>query len=116
MVIWGPGFHHLGTKGKVKTPPVVNILAGITRRTAIDILERENVPVSEMNFGRDALYVADEVFLTGTAAEITPVREVDRLEISKGAPGEITKMVQDIYTNGVRGNIDWMQKYITRFN
>ena len=103
-------------EGKVKTPPVVNILAGITRRTAIDILERENVPVSEMNFGRDALYVADEVFLTGTAAEITPVREVDRLEISKGAPGEITKMVQDIYTNGVRGNVEWMKKYITRYN
>ena len=102
-------------EGKVKTPPVVNILAGITRRTAIDILERQNIPVSEMHFGRDALYVADEVFMTGTAAEITPVREVDRLTIGENSPGSITKMVQDIYTAGVRGEVDWMKKYITQY-
>ena len=102
-------------EGKVKTPPVVNILAGITRRTAIDILERQNISVSEMHFGRDALYVADEVFMTGTAAEITPVREVDRLNIGDSSPGSITKMVQEIYTSGVRGKIDWMKKYITQY-
>lgn len=102
-------------EGKVKTPPVVNILAGITRRTAIDILERNNVQVSEMHFGRDAIYVADEVFLTGTAAEITPVREADRLKIGPDTPGPITKMVQETYTQGVRGQVDWMRKYITRY-
>lgn len=99
--------------GKVKTPPVVNILAGITRRTAMDILERNDVRVEEMPFGRDGLYVADEVFMTGTAAEITPVREVDRLSIGGGRPGPITRMVQETYRKGVRGEVDWMRKYIT---
>lgn len=99
--------------GVVKTPPVVNILGGITRRTAIDILRHEGHTVHEMNFGRDALYVADEVFLTGTAAEVTPVREVDRREV--GVPGAITRQVQQIYGDGVRGGIDWMKPYITHF-
>ena len=79
--------------GVVKTPPVVNILGGITRRTVIDILKRESIPVYEMHFGRDALYVGDEVFLSGTAAEITPVREIDRRTVG----------------------VDWMRPYITRF-
>ena len=99
--------------GVVKTPPVVNILGGITRRTVIDILKHENVPVHEMHFGRDALYVGDEVFLTGTAAEVTPVREVDRREV--GIPGPITRRVQEVYTLGVRGEIPWMQGHITRW-
>ena len=63
--------------GVVKTPSVTNILAGITRRTAIEILDHLGVSVDETLFGRDALYVADEVFMTGTAAEITPVRQAD---------------------------------------
>jgi len=102
-------------EGRVKTPPVVNILAGITRRTSIDILEREGIRVDEMPFGRDALYVADEVFLTGTAAEVTPVRQIDRLEIGEGKPGPITRMVQKIYSEGVRGKVPWMRKYITQY-
>jgi branched-chain amino acid aminotransferase len=99
--------------GVVKTPPVVNILGGLTRRTVIDILHHENIPVHEMHFGRDALYVGDEVFLSGTAAEITPVREVDRREVGK--PGPITRRVQEIYGEGVRGGVDWMKQYVTRF-
>ncbi len=101
--------------GVVKTPPVINILAGITRRTAIQILEHEGYPVKEMAFGRDALYVADEIFMTGTAAEITPIREVDRRRVGTGKPGELTRMVQDIYLSGVRGEVDWMRKFITRY-
>ena len=92
-----------------KTPPVVNILAGITRRTTIDILERSGFRVDEQPFGRDALYVADEVFMTGTAAEITPVSQVDRLPVGKGQPGPITKLVQEVYSKGVRGEIDWLR-------
>ncbi|MCB9777034.1 MAG: branched-chain amino acid transaminase [Alphaproteobacteria bacterium] len=99
--------------GVVKTPPVVNILAGITRRTAIEILERMGLSVREMPFGRDALYVADEIFMTGTAAEITPIREVDRREV--GEPGPITRRVQEIYRAGVRGEVEWMKPYITRY-
>ena len=99
-------------EGKVKTPPVVNILAGITRRTAIDILEYNNIQVEEQPFGRDAIYVADEVFMTGTAAEITPVRECDRLTIPH-SPGPITKLVQETYMDGVHGRVDWMKGFIT---
>jgi branched-chain amino acid aminotransferase len=99
--------------GVVKTPPTVNILAGITRRTAIDILARDGIHVREMPFGRDALYVADEVFMTGTAAELTPVRQVDRLDV--GEPGEITKRVQQVYLDGVAGKVDWLRPYITRY-
>ena len=99
--------------GIVKTPPTVNILAGITRRTAIDILAQEGIQVHEMPFGRDALYVADEIFMTGTAAEITPVREVDRREV--GEPGPITKRVQQTYLAGVKGEVDWMKPFITTY-
>jgi branched-chain amino acid aminotransferase len=99
--------------GVVKTPPVVNILGGITRRTVIDILKHEGIPVHEMQFGRDALYVGDEVFLSGTAAEITPVREIDRREVGK--PGPITRKVQEIYGAGVRGDVEWLKPYISRW-
>jgi branched-chain amino acid aminotransferase len=99
--------------GVVKTPQVVNILAGITRRTAFDILLREGIQVHEMPFGRDALYVADEVFLTGTAAEITPVREIDRREV--GPPGPITRRVQETYLAGVRGEVPWMRPFISTY-
>lgn len=99
--------------GVVKTPPVVNILGGITRRTAIQILEREGIKVHEMTFGRDALYIADEIFMTGTAAEVTPIREVDRRSV--GEPGAITRQVQDVYTAGVRGEVPWMKPFITTF-
>lgn len=99
--------------GVIKTPPVVNILAGITRRTAFDILRREGLTVHEVPFGRDGLYVADEIFMTGTAAEITPIREVDRREV--GPPGPITRRVQETYTAGVRGQVDWLRPYITPY-
>lgn len=97
--------------GEVMTPPVMNILAGITRDTAISILKREGVPLHEGQFGRDALYTADEIFLTGTAAEITPIREMDHRPV--GRPGPVTRMVQQTYLSGVRGEVDWMKGWIT---
>jgi len=99
--------------GLVKTPVVSNILAGITRRTMIEILEHHGFEVRETLFGRDALYVADEVFLTGTAAEVTPVRSVDRRQIGEGLPGPITRTVQAAYLDVVRGRAEWGQDYIT---
>ena len=99
--------------GVVKTPPIVNILGGITRKTAIEIMEHEGHTITETSFGRDALYVADEIFMTGTAAEITPVREVDRRPV--GPPGPLTKMVQQTYLDGVRGRVDWMKDMITTY-
>ena len=101
--------------GVVKTPSVTNILAGITRRTVIEILNRQGVDVQETLFGRDALYVAHEVFLTGTAAEVTPVRAVDRRAIGGGEPGPITRKVQATYQDALRGRVDWAKHYIARY-
>ena len=98
-------------EGVVYTPDTVNILDGITRRTVLDILRRQGVPVREARFGRDLLYVADEAFMVGTAAEVTPIRQVDRLDIP--APGPVTQAVQAEYLAGVRGGVEWMQALIT---
>jgi branched-chain amino acid aminotransferase len=99
--------------GIVQTPPVTNILPGITRETAIEILAHEGKTVQENLFGRDALYVADEIFMTGTAAEITPVREVDHRTV--GEPGPVTRAVQETYAGGVRGRVQWMRPFITSY-
>jgi branched-chain amino acid aminotransferase len=99
--------------GKVKTPPTANILPGITRKTCIEIFERLGLPVEEAFFGRDAVYVADEAFLCGTAAEITPVRSLDRRNIGAGKPGPITREIQRLYLDGVRGKVDWLTHHIT---
>ena len=99
--------------GVVKTPPVANILPGITRRTVIEILKHEGYEVKEQFFGRDAFYVADEAFMCGTAAEVTPIQSVDRRVVGGGTPGTVTKLVQDRYLRGVRGEVDWLKKYIT---
>jgi len=91
--------------GVVRTPPTsAAILAGITRDTAIALLRERGVEVREEGIARDELYTADEVFLTGTAAEITPVREIDHRKV--GRPGPVTRMVQDSYLAGVRGEIE----------
>ncbi len=99
--------------GTIKTPPVSNILPGITRRSVIEILRHEGYEVVEQLFGRDAFYVADEAFMCGTAAEVTPIQSVDRREISSGKPGPITRRVQAIYLDAVRGKVPWLQKHIT---
>lgn len=98
----------------VTTPPVQNVLGGITRDTVLRILERQGVTCRERRFGRDALYCADEAFLTGTAAEITPIREYDLRVVGQGTPGPITRAVQATYLAGVRGEVDWMRPMITR--
>jgi branched-chain amino acid aminotransferase len=98
--------------GVVYTPDTVNILDGITRRTVIEILQQNDHTVRECRFGRDLLYVADEVFVVGTAAEVTPIRQIDRLDMPN-PPGPITQQVQKTYLNGVRGKVDWLQEYIT---
>lgn len=94
--------------GIVYTPPAQNILPGITRASVIDLLRHEGYEVREQLFGRDALYVADEVFLCGTAAEITPVREVDRRTVGTGAR-PVTSWVQKAYSDAVHGRTAWMR-------
>lgn len=98
--------------GVVYTPDPVNILDGITRRTILEILEHEGYTVRQTRFGRDLLYVADEIFMVGTAAEVTPIRQIDRLDLP-AVPGPVTQTVQRIYLDGVRGKVDWMKPLIT---
>jgi branched-chain amino acid aminotransferase len=97
--------------GVVKTPPVANILPGITRRTVMEILAHEGIEVREQLFGRDAFYVAEEAFMCGTAAEITPIHSLDRRVI--GTPGPVTRKVQQVYADAVRGKVDWLRSGIT---
>jgi branched-chain amino acid aminotransferase len=81
---------------KIYTPPVsASILAGLTRNTVIDLARSLGLTVVEENIPRELLYIADEVFLTGTAAEVTPVRSVDRNEIGSGTRGPVTKQLQE---------------------
>ncbi len=91
-------------RGEVKTTPLTSILEGITRNSVIQLARERNLTVVEERFTRDALYVADEVFLTGTAAELTPVREIDGRRIGTGVPGPITKDLQKSFFDIVRGD------------
>ncbi len=90
-------------KGVIKTPPVLGILEGITRDSVMRIAMDLGLEIKEEKISRDELYIADEVFLCGTAAEITPVREVDRRTIGLGRPGPITTKLQEIFFRVVRG-------------
>ena len=90
--------------GIVRTPPTAAaILAGITRDTAICLLKERGLEIREEAMSRDELYTADEVFLTGTAAEITPVREIDHRKIGRGEAGAITRRVQESFFSVVKG-------------
>lgn len=89
--------------GKVRTPPVTSILPGITRDAVIRMMREMGIQVSEELFPRDAVYIADEVFMTGTAAEVTPVREVDDRQIGAGRPGPITMKLQETFQAVLRG-------------
>ena len=84
--------------GEIFTPPLASaILGGITRDTAIKIARDLGYAVTEIEIPREFLYISDEVFFTGTAAEVTPVRSVDRVEIGSGSRGPITAAIQDAF-------------------
>jgi branched-chain amino acid aminotransferase len=91
-------------EGVVQTPPLSSpVLAGITRDTVLKMARDLGMTVTERKFTRDTMYISDEVFFTGTAAEITPVREVDNRKIGTGGPGPVTKRLQDAFFKTVRG-------------
>ncbi len=99
--------------GVMYTPPTsACILPGITRHCVFKIAESFNIKVTSHQIPREALYVADEVFLTGTAAEITPISSLDRIPIGNGGRGPITKKIQDEYFGIINGEIEdkygWM--------
>jgi branched-chain amino acid aminotransferase len=89
--------------GVIKTPPFRAILPGITRDCVITVARDLGLAVQEERFSRDELYIADEVFLSGTAAELTPVWELDDRAIGSGKPGPITKKIQEAYFAAVKG-------------
>lgn len=90
-------------EGVLKTTPLTSILEGITRDSIIEIAHNEGIKVVEERFTRDELYIADEAFFSGTAAEVTPIREVDGRVIGKGRPGKITRKIQSIFFDIVKG-------------
>lgn len=101
--------------GQVCTPPLDdNVLPGITRETAM-ILAREELGINvvERHIDRSELYAADEVFLTGTAAHITPVAEIDHRKIGNGSIGKVTKDLQTIYASIIRGNNEKYRHWCT---
>jgi branched-chain amino acid aminotransferase len=89
--------------GILQTPPLTSILPGITRDSVLTIARKLEIPVKEARFTRDEMYIADEMFFTGTAAEITPVREVDDRRVGTGKPGPVTKEIQGAFFDIVRG-------------
>jgi len=93
----GPGENlFIVRRGKVKTPPLSSsILPGITRDSVITLLRDMGYPLEEERITRDEVYLADEAFFTGTAAEVTPIREVDDRHIRGTMPGEVTRVLQD---------------------
>jgi len=99
-------------KGVIKTPPLTSILDGITRETVMQLAAERGMRLVEERFTRDEMYIADEAFFTGTAAEITPIREVDNRAIGTGKPGPITKEIQAAFLDVVHGrdsrHTDWL--------
>ena len=105
MVAEGSGENiFLVTKNKILTPPLnAGILPGITRDSVMALATDMGYDVAERNFSRGELYLADELFFTGTAAEVTPIREVDRRAVGDGRPGPITKAIQTRFLDIVKG-------------
>jgi branched-chain amino acid aminotransferase len=93
--------------GTLVTPPLSSpILAGITRESILTIANELSIPVVEDRFTRDDLYVAEEAFFSGTAAEVTPIREIDGRTLGNGQRGPITTRLQEEFFKVLRGETD----------
>lgn len=90
----------------ITTPLDGSILGGITRDSIMKLARRDNIPVREQAIPREMLYMADELFFTGTAAELTPVRSVDRITVGSGKPGPITLQLQKAFLDIANGRAD----------
>ncbi len=100
--------------GRLKTTPLTSVLEGITRDGIMKIARDLKIAVIEERFTRDELYIADEAFFTGTAAEVTPIREVDGRVIGEGRAGKITKKLQSIFFDSVKGKNKKYESWLTR--
>src|SRR3972149_2991623 len=109
--------HHVNvgmTKAKIVGNYVTSVLNGITRDAVINIARDQGITVNEGRFTRDELYIADEAFFTGTAAEITPIRELDDRMIGEGKPGPVTKKIQDTFFDIVKGRNNHYSNWLWR--
>jgi branched-chain amino acid aminotransferase len=104
----------LAHRDKLITAPLGNsVLPGITRDSVLQIARDLNIPIVEQMIPREMLYIADEAFFTGTAAEVTPIRSVDKIKVGKGLVGPITKAIQKEFYAIVRGEKDDRHGWLT---
>ncbi|MDE2149917.1 MAG: branched-chain amino acid transaminase [Gammaproteobacteria bacterium] len=99
--------------GALHTPDITSALDGITRRTVIQFAHDANIPVFERRITRDEVYVADEAFFTGTAAEVMPIREADNRVVGSGRRGPVTELLQKTYLAQVRGERTEYPEWLT---
>ena len=100
------------SEGVVKTTPLPTVLGGITRQAVLRLLADLGVPAREERFTRDEVYLADEAFFTGTAAEVTPIRELDDRRVGDGRPGPVTRRLQDLFFAIVRGREERYREWL----
>jgi branched-chain amino acid aminotransferase len=100
------------TDGVVKTTPLPTVLGGITRDAVLRLLVDLGISVREERFTRDEIYLADEAFFTGTAAEVTPIRELDDRRVGDGTPGPTTLRLQELFFAIVRGREDRYRSWL----
>lgn len=99
--------------GIIYTPDLTSALNGITRNTITAFANDLNYEVVEKRITRDEVYIADEAFFTGTAAEVTPIRELDNRAIGDGTRGPITEKLQSLYFDSVHGKVDKYKEWLT---
>jgi branched-chain amino acid aminotransferase len=100
--------------GVLQTAPLGNsVLPGITRDSVLQIARELGIPIVEAGIPREMLYIADEAFFTGTAAEVTPIRSVDKISVGKGAVGPVTKAIQKEFYAIVRGEKPDRHRWLT---
>ncbi len=102
--------------GVIYTPDLTSALNGITRNTIFEFCKELGIEIIEKRITRDEVYIADEAFFTGTAAEVTPIREVDNRKIGAGTRGPITEKLQTLYFDVVHGRKEFNSKWLTNVN
>ena len=99
--------------GVLHTPELTSCLAGITRDTVFALAAEQGLEIHERRITRDEVYIADEAFFTGTAAEVLPISSLDGRRIGSGARGPITEQLQSTYFDQVRGQRDRFEQWLT---
>ncbi len=101
-------------KGRLYTPPLsASVLPGITRMSVMQLAAEQGIPLTEQTVPREMLYAADELFFTGTAAEVTPIRSVDRIKVGNGRRGPVTERLQRAFFDLVEGRVDDRYGWLT---